>query len=76
MTDIIFAYTPMETNWLNPEWRKFKMVEIFERDRKNAMIILEERFPNVTIKALSVKLGISYGYYSHLRTKYNLKKRR
>ena len=27
MTNIIFQYTPYETNWLDPAWRKAKMEE-------------------------------------------------
>ena len=74
MTDLIFAYTPPETNWLNPDWRKFKMQEIYQQKQRNAMAILEERFLDATRDELAKKLGVSSNYYSVLRTKYNLKK--
>ena len=75
MSDIIFAYTIPDTNWLNPAWRRAKMKELHEIEERSNFIDLDNNFPDITHKAMAMKLGISYGYYMQLRKRYGLESR-
>jgi len=68
MTDIIFQYTVPDTNWLNPEWRKAKMVE----DKKSDIMFVENNFPECTNNRKAQIIGMEHTAYMYWKNKFNL----
>jgi len=68
MTDIIFAYTPLETNWLNPEWRKARIAENMKRD----IMFVENNFPEYTNNKKAKLVGMKFTQYIYWKQKFNL----
>lgn len=73
MTDIIFEYTPpVDTNWLNPDWRKTEGKRLAEIHQEEQIRLVDMLNPNMTDKQKSKELKMNHNHYMKLRRKYKL----
>jgi len=72
VTDIIFEYEIPDTNWLNPDWRRYEGKRFAEMRTEEELRVVDMLNPCATNQEKADIVGVSYTYYMQLRKKYNL----